>query len=197
MTRTSPSRPWVRALCNTKYKDYVPVTFKLGTPALGENAPDIGDLTIDATLDDEQLYKYVEASYTITVTNTTAETQRFSLVPALVDEEGDMQASGKYSRFQVKPGTTLTSTVKFTLEYEDTFRIGEEYELVLYNPSTKEIKASLGKVTVADGTGAVNIILPDDGADTSPVYYNTQGIATDLPVPASGYGAQETPSLKL
>ena len=181
VTRTSPSRPWVRALCNTKYKDYVPVTFKLGTPALGENAPNIGDLTIDATLDDEQLYKDVEASYTITVTNTTAETQRFSLVPALVDEEGDMQASGKYSRFQVKSGTTLTSTVKFTLEYEDTFRIGEEYELVLYNPSTKEIKASLGKVTVADGTGAVNIILPDDGADTSPVYYNTQGIATDRP----------------
>ena len=52
---------------------------------------------------------------------------------------------------------------------------------MLYNPSTKEIKASLGKVTVADGTGAVNIILPDDGADTSPVYYNTQGIATDRP----------------
>ena len=173
----------MRVLCNKKYKDYVPLTFKLGTPVLGENPPDIGDLTIEAELNDEQLYKDAEASYTVTVTNTTKTTQRFILTPALVDENGVMQASGAYWRFAVNAGATQTSTVKFTLKYEDTFQTGKEYEFVLYNPSTKEIKVSLGKVSVADGTGAVNVILPDANADTSPVYYNTLGIATDRPGP--------------
>lgn len=176
VTRTSTSKPWVRVFHNTKYKDYVPVTFKLGTPVLGENPPAIGDLTIEASLDNKELYRNVEASYTITVSNTTASIQRFNLSPALIDEEGTTVASGSYQRFSVKPDATQTSTVKFNLEYNEDFQIGKEYELVLYNFTTKEIKASLGKVTVKDDPSGTEITPADPETGQKATYYNLQGI---------------------
>ncbi len=181
VTRTSTSKPWVRALHNTKYKDYVPVTFKLGTPALGETPPNIGDLTIEANLNDNQLYRNVEASYTITISNTTESTQQLSMAPALIDETETIQASAPYRRFSIKPDETKTMTVKFNLEYEDNFQIGKEYELVLYNTSTKEIKASLGKVTVKDDPAGIDATVSAPAGEEPPVYYNLQGIIVTEP----------------